>query len=339
MVYVKIQAQVDAMLCYVHRVSRITRQDELHDLKVVKDLQIIVNTLPDFRHASFSFIGGRANGWGTTQSDLDVLIRVTSEGVLPMLEDLARATRRSSTDISVTRVVRKAIVPIVRLFHHETSREIDVSLATEILPREAGPKNTALLREYSRLLPQEVQAFQCFKWFLEGTRMFQGGKQFMCTYAYITVFIHFLRRRKRVPWINPATLEPAPDNGPLNTAKREASTLVQFLWYMIHDFPEGVISLREDPLSRNLDRTPEEDVVHIEATYEVKNLGRTLSARNLGELKNTCQRLLTRLVTEIDFSSHFNKRKLFPCPISEVDEQLMIQTMHSIKHEITFGSA
>lgn len=145
---------LSGVLCSLREEMEPTRKEIMMREEVVQSLQFYIRKDQKYSDAHLQLFGSSANGFGFTNSDLDVCITFEAERLKEQLDqdfliyDLVRILRQSREFQDVL-AIATAKVPIVKFRCIKTNLEGDLSLYNTL-----ALHNTNLLRNYSKIDPR-----------------------------------------------------------------------------------------------------------------------------------------------------------------------------------------
>lgn len=146
--------------------------------------------------------GSAMNGFGTEKSDIDVIMEVESASevstdkasVKKWLWLAKECFRGAESEFHVKEYISGARIPILRLVHNYTRRELDLSVnnMTPLL-------NTYLLRAYALLDTRVQKLGKSVKQWAKDKGMCDASRGWLSSYDLVLMALYFLQARKGLP--------------------------------------------------------------------------------------------------------------------------------------------
>ncbi|KAL5248900.1 hypothetical protein ACHWQZ_G017927 [Mnemiopsis leidyi] len=202
-------------------------------------------------------------------SDVDVIVELAEDGIIPQLRRLARALRTTRSRFTVVNELTKPRIPLIKTMHKETKRNVDISFMCPSMPRWCAVKNTTLIRVYMEQKPEMRKAFGFLKIYLGHKPTFSAQTQGISSYGWAILMIQYCIHEK-VIFVDPTSFTVSL----MGHSKTAAEILTGFLNYVLERLPWEDVDITHPELPTLKNQIEVEEIPKIQDPHES---GRNLS--------------------------------------------------------------
>lgn len=270
--------------------------------------------------ANVYIFGSCINGFGTKTSDVDcfVMSNFDLDRKNSYYNPLFIALKKSgSSPFKLTNFVRRGNHPILTVKHKRNGMELDITFSSNYDPRQDVLENSALLNTYAQKNVKIASVGRFIKYVISKEPSLGSAKiGGLSSYAHMIMFIYFLLHGKHR--IRHVVVSPPYMNREEVIEASEGEIFLDFLRFYACELDSSLyaIDIRDFDVKK-IKSNPKSDpsIFTLEDPIIEKNLGKTMSAKRVYELKVFYYHLLCTL------SNHKMNESQLMAFINELGEQ------------------
>ena len=252
---------------------------------IFRDLSDMIKHIPFLKDSNIRVIGSAETGLCGPQSDMDFLIEMEENGVIPALEDVVWELKSHVTGFVLEYYIRTAKIPVVRVLHKRSQIRCDLTFDCPVMRRKDAVKNTQLIKLYGNNCRTFRKLYMFIKLILGEHKIFNKKKGGLSSYAHAIVLIYFLTNKMKCIFIDPETFK-------ITSQKEECMSLpeklIQYLHFIITDLPSTSIDISK--IQNNMGGG---SIFQIKDPYINKNHAINLSHKNLSVFRDLARSWIT----------------------------------------------
>ena len=257
--------------------------------RVRNNLYDELDLLENQKYTLIHYIGSMETGLVSDSSDIDFIVELMDDGIVPTLHRLTKVLRHRRSKFTVDRTLPHIRVPLIKTVHKDTGIKVDISFMCPSMPREFAIQNTKLIRTYAENDRQMKLAIVFLKHLLGHKPSGSAQTQGISSYGWTILMFQYCIIEKR--------LFVKPNNFEINVVDQEKTAgqiLMGFLEYIRTKLPwENVDIVENTPPT---EQHGEPRIPTIRDPYErQRNLGMYLNDTTWDRLLDDVEYIQTEL--------------------------------------------